>query len=314
MTADPALLEARGLVLAYDRGRVLDGVDLDLAPGRVTALLGPNGAGKTSLMRLLSGGLRPDAGRVRVRGEDPRTSARARGRIGWVPQEIALYPRLTARENVEVFGRLAGVPRRLLAERAARSLALTGTTEVAGRLVGALSGGFQRRVNVAAALAAEPAIVLLDEPSSGVDREARGAIHRALDGLRSAGTAILVATHDFVEAERLADEVVVLAAGRIAAAGSLATILEGLRREPPEHEAVLDEPPGTAAAAHLTAAGFAPADPLSWRAVGPLAAGREGAALLADLRAAGVPVRELRVHARGLEAFYLAALRQGGAS
>ena len=306
-----AALVARGLVLAYGGRRVLDGVDLDLVPGRITALLGPNGAGKTSLMRLLAGGLRPGAGTVRLHGEDPRTSARARARIGWVPQDIALYPRLTARENVEVFARLAGVPRRALAARVASSLARTGAAEVAGTLVGQLSGGYQRRVNVAAALSAEPAIVLLDEPSSGVDRAARAAIHGALDGLRRAGAAVLVATHDFVEAERLADDVVVLDAGRVVALDHLASLLDRQRCGPPEHEAVLDDPAEGLVAARLAAGGFAPAGPLSWRAPGPLADGREGAALLAALRADGVPIRELRVHARGLEAYYLAAVGQG---
>lgn len=306
--AGPAVLAARGLALAYGAAPVLRGVDLDLVPGRVLALLGPNGAGKTSLMRLLAGGLRPSAGSVRVLGEDPRSSARARARVGWVPQDIALYPRLTARENVEVFARLAGVSRRNTARRAADCLGRTSLLEVADTLVGELSGGYQRRANIAAALVAEPAIVLLDEPSTGVDRVARAAIHRTLDGLRSAGAAILVATHDFGEAERLADDVAILQAGRVVAAGALADVLDGLRQGPPEHEAVLDDPADEPAAAALRGAGLAPATPLSWRGIGPLPGQREGAALFSALREWGVPVREIRVHARGLEAYYLDAV------
>ncbi|ACA17558.1 ABC transporter related [Methylobacterium sp. 4-46] len=296
---------ARDLALAYRGTPVLDGVDLALAGGEILALLGPNGAGKTSLMRLLAGRLTPARGSVRILGRDPAADRAVRGAIGWVPQEIALYPRLTVAENLDVFARLAGLGRGERARAAARAVERTGLAEVADRLVGTLSGGYQRRTNIAAALLAEPRVVLLDEPTQGVDRVARAAIHGMLERLRRSGTAILIATHDFAEAERLADRVAFLRDGRIRLEGRLDALLSTLRAGPPEHEAALGEPAGPGAAAALRAAGFHPAGALTWRAIDAVAGGRDGAALLAYLRKKGVPVREIRVREPGLEALYL---------
>ncbi|GJD87336.1 Linearmycin resistance ATP-binding protein LnrL [Methylobacterium hispanicum] len=309
------LLACTGLGLAY-RGRpVLDGLDLALDPGEILALLGPNGAGKTTLMRLVAGRLVPGAGTVRVSGRDPRTEADARRRVGWVPQEIALWPRLSVAENLGVFASLAGLPRRGRRGAVAAMLALADIEAVGASLVGQLSGGYQRRVNIAAGLIGQPPLVLLDEPTQGVDRAARAAIHAMLRRLRRAGTAILVATHDFAEAERLADRVAFLRGGRIVREGPLAALLAGLAAGPPERELVLAEIPDDAAERALRRAGFAPDAELAWRETGP---GRDdgagpaqrldGAALLGRLRAEGVPVSEVRVRAPGLEALYRDAL------
>ncbi|AWN37274.1 ABC transporter ATP-binding protein [Methylobacterium radiodurans] len=307
------LLACTGLALAY-RGRpVLTGLDLALGQGEILALLGPNGAGKTTLMRLVAGRLAPGAGTVRVAGRDPRTDAGARRAVGWVPQEIALWPRLSVAENLGVFASLAGVPRRERAPAVAAMLALADIETVARSLVGQLSGGYQRRVNIAAGLIARPALVLLDEPTQGVDRAARAAIHAMLRRLRRAGTAILVATHDFTEAERLADRVAFLRGGRIVREGPLAALLAGLAAGPPERELLLSDIPDQAAERALRRAGFAPDADLAWRetgAHGGAGTGRrlDGAALLGRLREEGVPVREVRVRAPGLEALYRDAL------
>ncbi|KTS30718.1 ABC transporter [Methylobacterium indicum] len=307
MTDDPAAT-LRDLAFSYRRRRVLDRVDLDLARGETVALLGPNGAGKSSLMRLLAGRLVPERGSVRVAGGDPGRDPAVRRAIAWVPQEIALYPRLTVRENLEVFARLIGLPRAARAPAVARALARTGLEDVAARLVGVLSGGYQRRANIAAALLGEPALVLLDEPTQGVDQAARAAIHAVLERLPAAGAALLVATHDFAEAERLADRVLVLQDGRIRLDGRLADLLARLRAGPPEHEVALAEAAGPGAAAALRQAGFHPASPLVWqtgrRAGDAVAGGRDGAALLAHLRRHGVPVREIRVREPGLDVLY----------
>ncbi|WP_407528518.1 ABC transporter ATP-binding protein [Methylobacterium oryzisoli] len=305
------VVTARGLALRYRDAPVLDGVDLSLCAGETLALLGPNGAGKTSLMRLLAGRLAPQRGTLRVAGGDPARAPAVRRRIGWVPQEIALYPRLTVRENLDVFARLAGLGRRARDEAVARVLARAALDEVADTLVGVLSGGYQRRANIAAALLAEPALILLDEPTQGIDRVARAAIHALLDRLRAGGAALLIATHDFAEAERLADRVAVLRAGRIGLEGRLPDLLATLRTGPPEHEVALADPPAPAAAGALRAAGFHPVGALTWRASDVVAGGRDGAALLAFLRQMGVPVREIRVREPGLEALYLDAV--GGA-
>ncbi|RVU21637.1 ABC transporter ATP-binding protein [Methylobacterium oryzihabitans] len=306
------MVAAADVALSYRGTPVLAGIDLAVRGGEAVALLGPNGAGKTSLMRLLAGRLSPTAGTVRAGGGDPFRSRAARRAIGWVPQEIALYGRLTVRENLDVFARLAGLKRTERAAAVERAVALAGLDAVAGDLVGLLSGGYQRRTNIAVALLAGPALVLLDEPTQGIDRVARAAIHGVLEGLRRDGTAILIATHDFAEAERLADRVLVLHGGRIGLDGRLADLLAALRAGPPEHEVALDDAPGSAGAEALRRAGFEPAGPLIWHR-GPRAPGagpqRDGAALLAHLRRQGVPVREIRVREPGLDALYLDAIR-----
>ncbi|MDP4002049.1 ABC transporter ATP-binding protein [Methylobacterium sp. NEAU K] len=295
------------------RGRlVLERVDLDLDVGETLALLGPNGAGKSSLMRLVAGRLGPSRGSVRVAGAAPFREGRARRGIGWVPQEIALYPRLTVSENLGIFGQLAGVPRRERRGAVDAALAMADIADVAHHPVGILSGGYRRRVNIAASLMNRPRLVLLDEPTSGVDLAARAAIHAVLDRLKAAGTAILIATHDFAEAERLASRVAFLAQGRIVRAGQLADLLAQLRAGAPERELSLTVPADGPGEAVLRRAGFTPAesDGLVWRTVER--SGLDGAALLGALRAQGVPVAEVRVRAPRLEALYLDALRPRG--
>ncbi len=304
-----ALLTAKGLTLAYGGRRVLDGVDLTLARGETLALLGPNGAGKTSLMRLAAGRIPPDTGTVHVEGRVPHADRTARAAIGWVPQEIALYPRLTVAENLGVFASLAGVPRRSRAEAVARALSLTEIEPVAKRLVGQLSGGYQRRVNIAASLMNRPRLVLLDEPTQGVDLSARAAIHAVLQRLRAEGTAILIATHDFGEAERLADRVAFMAQGSIVQEGVLTNLLARLRTDAPEREVILSGAADGPAEVVLRRLGFAPHEAgLVWRAA-ERGSGLDGAALLGTLRAQGVPASEVRVRAPGLESLYLDALQ-----
>ncbi len=306
--AEP-LVRVEAATLAYRDRRVLDRVDLALRAGETLALLGPNGAGKTSLTRLVAGRLAPQSGTVRVGGADPFRVRAARCAIGWVPQEIALYPRLTVAENLGVFAQLSGLARRQRAGAVAEAMALTDIAAVARRPVGLLSGGYQRRVNIAASLMGRPGLVLLDEPTQGVDLTARAAIHAVLGRLREAGTAILIATHDFAEAERLADRVAFMAQGRIAREGALADLLAHLRAGAPEHEVALSLPATPAGEAALRRAGFSPSDtPLTWRAATRAGQGLDGAALLGSLRAQGVSANEVRVRAPGLEALYLDAL------
>lgn len=307
--SDAPLVVVRGATLNYRDRRVLDGIDLELCAGRTVALLGPNGAGKTSLMRLVAGRLAPQAGSVRIAGCDPFATHAARRAIGWVPQDIALYPRLTVAENLDVFARLAGLGRTARRTAVAEALDLMDIAEVAGRPVGLLSGGYQRRVNIAASLMARPRLVLLDEPTQGVDLHARAAIHAVLERLRREGAALLVATHDFAEAERLADRAAFLAHGRIVREGALPDLLARLRDGAPEHEIALSSPAMGPAEAALRRAGFGPADTgLTWRALPSAGPRPDAAALLTTLRAEGVPVAEIRIRAPGLEAVYRDAL------
>ncbi|MBB2962487.1 ABC transporter ATP-binding protein [Methylobacterium sp. R2-1] len=310
--AAPPLATVEGAALAY-RGRpALRGLDLTVVRGTTLALLGPNGAGKTSLIRLLAGRLRPDAGSVRVLGGDPHADRATRKRIGFVPQEIALYPRLTVTENLDVFARLAGLGRGERRGAVAAAIGRCALPDVAGRIVATLSGGYQRRVNIAASLLASPDLILLDEPTQGVDLDARAAIHAVLAGLRAGGAGLAISTHDFSEAERLADRVAILADGRIRLEGPLAALMRPLEAAPPEHEAVLESPPDATAEAALRRSGFSPlaGDARFWRADHGAAGGLDGAALLAALRATGVPVAEIRVRRPGLETLYRDSLAE----
>ena len=312
----PARFRVRDAALSYRGRRALDGVDLALGGGDILALLGPNGAGKTSLMRLVAGRLVPERGSVRVEGRDPAADREARRLIGWVPQEIALYPRLTVAENLDVFARLAGLPRPARRDAVARVIDQTATGAVACAIVGTLSGGYQRRVNIAASLVAAPRLILLDEPTQGVDLDARAAIHAVLIRLRAEGAGILLSTHDFAEAERLADRVAFIAEGRIVREGRLAALMRPLAGATPIHEAVLDAAPDPAAAAALRRAGLRPVeggDPaLAWRIDTGTAERVDAAALMRRLREEGVPVAEIRIRRPGLEWLYREAI--GGAS
>ncbi len=223
MTAEPAsrdpILTVAGAVHAYGGQPVLRGVDLILRPGEIYALLGPNGAGKTTLIRAICGRIRPDGGQVLLKGHDPARVPAARAGLGLVPQEIALYPNLTVAENIETFAALSGTPRNAMAAAVRRALDLTRTVDRAHVPVKHLSGGYQRRANIAAAIVHEPSLLILDEPTVGVDLDAREAVDTVIRGLRDLGVAVLMTTHDLEQAGALADRVGFLNEGQMAREG-----------------------------------------------------------------------------------------------
>jgi ABC-2 type transport system ATP-binding protein len=217
-------LECRDLHKRFGERQAVAGLGFEVAPGECYGLLGPNGAGKTTTISMIAGLLEPDAGEVVVAGRPmgPRATA-ARAALGLVPQEIALYPDLSATENLRFFGRLQGLAGRRLAERVAAVLATVGLADRAADRVASYSGGMKRRVNIAAGLLHEPRLLILDEPTVGVDPQSRNAILEQVETLRDAGMAVLYTTHYMEEAERLCDRVGVVDEGRIVA--------EGTRRE-----------------------------------------------------------------------------------
>lgn len=297
-------VEVRGVVLNYRDTMALDRVDLELNAGETLVLLGPNGAGKTSLMRLISGRIAPTEGSVRVAGGNPAEDQSTRRLIGWVPQEIALYPRLTVRENLDIFGQLAGLSRGDRRAALPQILAATGIGDIVDRVVGTLSSGYRRRVNIAASLLHGPKLILLDEPTQGVDLDARAAIHTVLDTLRRAGAAILLSTHDFGEAERLADRVTIMSSGRVLKRGATTDLLRAYVNAPPEYEAFLDGVPERDGEITLGVHGFASTGKGNvWRA-GHVPSGLDAAALLSALRGGKVAVAELRLRRPGLETLY----------
>jgi ABC-2 type transport system ATP-binding protein len=280
---------------AYGGKPVLRGVDLTLRPGEIYALLGPNGAGKTTLIRAICGRIRPNGGTVLLKGRDPARVPAARAGLGLVPQEIALYPNLTVAENVQTFAALADVSRAGMAAAVSRALELTRTTDRAHVPVRHLSGGYQRRANIAAAIVHEPSLLILDEPTVGVDLDAREAVDAVIRGLRDLSVAVLMTTHDLEQAGALADRVGFLREGRMALEGQPKALIAeafGTRMEILVH---LAEEVGADGEARLAAEGLErTARSAVWTRLdtdGYAAAGQ----LDKRLREAGLTPREIRV-------------------
>jgi ABC-2 type transport system ATP-binding protein len=199
----------------------VDDISFTIAEGETYGLLGPNGAGKTTTISLVCGLLEADRGTVTVNGDSVTTRAvDARGRIGYVPQEIAIYPDLTARENLSFFGKLYGLKGAALSARMAEVLEVLGLSERADERTENFSGGMQRRLNIGLGLLHEPELLVLDEPTVGVDPQSRNAILTAVEALSDAGLALLYTTHYMEEAERLCDRVGIMDEGKMIAEGT----------------------------------------------------------------------------------------------
>ena len=224
------MLQARGLRKSFGELRAVVGVSFAIAPGRVLALLGPNGAGKTTIVSMLTGLVTPDAGEVFVDGHRLAGDADSmKRRIGLVPQDLALYDELSARDNLRFFGALYGLAGAPLEGAIASALELVGLADRARHRVREYSGGMKRRLNLAAGLLHDPDVLLLDEPTVGVDPQSRNAIFDNLEHLKQRGKALLYTTHYMEEAERLADRIVIIDQGRVIADDTLA----GLSRAHP---------------------------------------------------------------------------------
>lgn len=229
--AAPAL-QVNGLTRSFGDVQAVAGLDLVVRRGEAVGLLGPNGAGKTTSLRILSTLLDADGGRAQVLGLDPSADgAEVRRRIGVVPQDIALYGGLTAEENLALFAELQGLERGRAKERVAWGLEAAGLTERRGARVSTFSGGMKRRLNLVAALLHEPELVLLDEPTAGVDPQSRNHVFEQVEALHRAGTTLVYTTHQMGEVERLCDRVVIMDRGRVIADGTLEQLrdLEAVR-------------------------------------------------------------------------------------
>ncbi|MFZ2176139.1 MAG: ATP-binding cassette domain-containing protein [Rhodococcus sp. (in: high G+C Gram-positive bacteria)] len=222
MTAPAVVVE--DLHVAYAATWALDGVDLTAGAGTTLGVLGHNGAGKTTLIRTLTTLVRPTIGRVQIEGLDVVTDAtEIRRRIGVTGQYAGLDEFLTARENLELIGRLTGL-RRTARAQADALIDRLGLHEYAARRVGELSGGSRRRIDLAASLVGSPSVLFLDEPTTGLDPLARAALWDVVDELTTAGTTVVLTTQYLDEADRLADHIVVLSRGRVAARGTPAEL------------------------------------------------------------------------------------------
>src|SRR6202789_1770192 len=215
------LVRARGLTKRFGTFTAVDGIDFDLFRGEAFGFLGPNGAGKSSTMRMIGCVSPPTSGELSILGRDPvKDGSAIRGRLGVVPQEDTLDVELTVRENLLIYGRYFGLPRKVIKERTARLLDFVQLTDRAADQVEPLSGGLKRRLTIARSLINEPEILLLDEPTTGLDPQARHAVWDRLYRLKQQGVTLVLTTHYMDEAEQLCDRLVVMDRGRIAAAGS----------------------------------------------------------------------------------------------
>ncbi|MGC4152760.1 MAG: ATP-binding cassette domain-containing protein [Propionicimonas sp.] len=213
-------IAVRGLRKAFGRQIVLDGIDLEVAAGSVFALLGANGAGKTTTINILTTLIRPDAGTAAVCGvEVTRDPVAVRRRISLTGQSAAVDDLLTAKENLVMMGRLSGLRPRHAGQRATELLDRFGLAAAAGKRVGAYSGGMRRRLDLALSFVVTPAVLFLDEPTTGLDTRSRRELWDVIRALAAAGTTVFLTTQYLEEADRLADRIAVLEAGRVVASG-----------------------------------------------------------------------------------------------
>lgn len=283
---------------AFGATQALAGVSLELREGELLGLLGPNGAGKTTLVRALAGRVRLDGGTVELYGRR-LSPADARDGLGVVPQELALYPLLTARENLEVFGGFNGLRGAALRERVAWALEWTGLAERAREPVRRFSGGMRRRLNIACGVLHRPRVILLDEPTVGVDPQSRERIYEMLGRLRAEGVSLLLTTHQLEEAEVRCERIVVLDRGRVIAAGTLAELVRDTIGAQRTVTLRLDRAAGVALAGLTDEGGGT-----RWH--GPVRdVDADVAALLERVRAAGARVEDLEVRRPTLQAVFL---------
>ena len=215
------LVRARGLIKRFGSFVAVDGVDFDIARGESYGFLGPNGAGKTSTMRMIACMSPVSDGTLQVLGMDPaRQGAQIRSRIGLVPQEDTLDLELTVLDNLLVYGRYFDLPRKVIRERAEQLLEFTQLSERAHDKVDPLSGGMKRRLTIARSLVSEPELLILDEPTTGLDPQARHLLWDRLYRLKQQGVTQIITTHYMDEAEQLCDRLAVMDRGRFAAEGS----------------------------------------------------------------------------------------------
>lgn len=225
----------------------VDGVSLDIRPGETFGLLGPNGAGKSTLINLMVGILRPDTGKVMIDDESDPTRHAIRRLIGVAPQALSLYPELTGEENLEFFGRLYGFSGAALQDRVKYALEFVGLFERRGDRASGYSGGMQRRLNLAAAILHDPKILLLDEPTVGVDPHSRNNLFESIERFKARGRTILYTTHYMEEAQRLCDRVAIMDKGRILAVDTVPNLIHAYGGNAVV-EAEYDRPPVTAPA------------------------------------------------------------------
>ena len=318
MTARDAVLELVGLGKDYGGRTAVHAVDLTLSRGEIFGLLGPNGAGKTTTISMACGVVAPSRGTARIAGADIRTQTFAAKRaIGLVPQDLALYEELSPRQNLAFFGQLYGLAGEELARRIDWALGVAGLTDRAGDLVKTFSGGMKRRLNLAAGLIHEPTLLVLDEPTVGVDPQSRNHIFESIRALRDRGMTILYTSHYMEEVEELCDRVAIMDAGKVVASGAIAELSAqhsagGLEIELEGDEATIEATlEAMTEAALAAAAGAAPLGARRAGAVLHLEARPPYAPAIAAIEATGARIKRIGARRADLETVFLALTGRG---
>jgi lipooligosaccharide transport system ATP-binding protein len=250
MSAPAPLIHARGLVKRFGSLTAVDGIDFDVQRGEAFGFLGPNGAGKSSTMRMIGCVSPPSGGELRILGMDPVADGpEIRGRLGVVPQADTLDNELTVQENLVIYGRYFGLSRAEVRKRAGELLDFVQLGERAGSKVEPLSGGMKRRLTIARALVNEPELLLLDEPTTGLDPQARHLVWDRLFRLKQRGATLVLTTHYMDEAEQLCDRLVIMDRGRIAEEGSPLDLIRRLSTREVVELRFAGEPPQVEASA-----------------------------------------------------------------
>ena len=297
-------LEIDGVAKSFAGRPALDGITLNLRESEVLGLLGPNGAGKSTLVRTIMGRVRPDRGEVRIFGKPaPAGDTESRSQVGVVPQEIALYLNLSSFENLTVFGRYVGLTGAALDSAIARALEWAGLSDRASEPVKGFSGGMKRRLNMAAGVLHKPRILLLDEPTVGVDPQSRERIYQMIEALRADGVSLVYTTHYMEEAERLCDRIAVIDGGRLIASGTKEELVRSTIGDKREVSIACDLDGHEALRSELTSMG-AQVHPHS---VSYLSEGSvdESLRVVKLIEGKGIPVRDLTMKAPTLEKVFL---------
>jgi oleandomycin transport system ATP-binding protein len=302
-------IEATGLVKRFGKTLAVDRVDLSVRPGMVLGLLGPNGAGKTTVVRMLATLLQPDAGSARVCGADiVREAGRVRELIGLTGQYAAVDEDLTGFENLLLIGRLLEIPRGQAKSRASELLERFDLAEAGGRSVKTYSGGMRRRLDLAASLVQRPAVLFLDEPTTGLDPRSRGEVWAMIRQLVADGTTVLLTTQYLDEADRLANEIAVIDHGRVIATGTAAELKAKVGKQTLDVRPA--DPADLAAVAEivLAAVGTAPAstsDDPGLLSV-PVSDAQALPVVVSQLGAAEIEVTELALRLASLDEVFMA--------
>lgn len=310
---EPAIA-AEGLTKRFGQVRALQGVSFEVRAGGVLGLLGPNGSGKTTTIRILATLLAPDGGRARVAGLDVvRQAAAVRRVIGLSGQYAAVDPYLTGRENLRMCGRLGGLSRDAARRRADELLDRFGLGNGAGRQARTYLGGMRRRLDVAASVVTRPAVLFLDEPTTGLDPRGRLELWQLLGELTAQGAGLLLTTQYMEEADRLADDVVVIDHGRVVAAGTPGELKARVGGDRLEVQALPGDDPGRLARVLTPVGSGPPAIDAAGRIVLPVG---DGPAVLADvaarLAAAGIGIADLALRRPTLDDVFLALTSEAG--